>query len=114
AAQNEPHLSEMFQNTGAGALSMPSTFLRMTAPRYHCPNGMCVTTSPSRTDTCSAMAFCLPGSVSRAKSSRSFSIAASHGQPNIALSQAEFMKPVKIGLVISIETQEVKKACQRP
>ena len=33
----------MFQNTGAGATSMPSTFLRITAPRYHWPSGTCVT-----------------------------------------------------------------------
>ena len=60
------------------------------------------------------MAFCLAGSVSRAKSSRSFSISASHGQPNIALSQPAFMKPVKIGLVMSADTHEVRNACQPP
>src|SRR5262249_44190219 len=42
------------------------------------------------------------------------SISGSHGHPNIALSQAEFRKPVKIGFEISAETHPVRKACQPP
>ena len=80
----------MFQNTGAGAVSMPSTFLRMTRAQIPLPERNVrhdlrprAPAPPRRSPSA------WPGSVSRAKSSRSFSISASHGQPNIALSQAD-------------------------
>ena len=61
-----------------------------------------------------AISFCLAGSVSRANWSRSFSISASHGQPNIALSQPALTKPAITGLRMSAETHEVRKAFQPP
>src|SRR5215831_6551684 len=75
---------------------------------------MCVTICVARTCTASAIAFCFSGSVSRANSSRSLSISGSHGQPNIALSQAELKKPVKLGFEMSAETHAVRKACHPP
>src|SRR5262249_32053102 len=57
----------IFQNTGTGACSMPTRFLRINDRWYHCPSGMCVTISVARTCTASAIAFCLAGSASRAK-----------------------------------------------
>ncbi len=60
------------------------------------------------------MAFCLAGSDSRAKASRSFSICSSQGQPNRALSQLEFRKAVPTGLSTSADTHEVRKAFQPP
>ena len=66
-------------------------------------------TAPAR-----AMAFCLAGSDSRAKASRSFSICSSQGQPNSALSQLELRKAVPTGLSTSAATQEVRKAFQPP
>src|SRR3954470_16013917 len=83
-------VSSMFQNTGAGAMTKPLTFLRIATGCTYSPTGISGVVSMARTCTASAIAFCLAGSVSRAKSSRSFSSSASHGQPNSALSHDEF------------------------
>ena len=63
----------MFQNTGTGAIRKPLTFLRIATGWYYSPTGISGVTSMPRNCTASAIAFCLAGSVSRAKSSRSFS-----------------------------------------
>src|SRR6185295_13454630 len=96
-----------FQNTGAGAVGMPSMFLRVAAAEYHCPRNRWVVTSVLRFCAAAAISFCLAGSVSRANWSRSFSISASHGQPNIALSQPALAKPAITGLRMSADTHEV-------
>src|SRR6202521_4476541 len=72
--------------------------------------GYCV----QRTCTASAIVFCLAGSVSRANSSRSFSICVSQGQPNNALSQLELRNAVDTGFRMSAETHDVMNACQPP
>ena len=74
--------------------SMPVTFLRQRDRLIPLPElDVGADTATARTCTASAIAFCLAGSVSRANASRSFSISASHGQPNIALSQPALRKP---------------------
>ena len=54
------------------------------------------------------------GSVSREKSSRSFSSFSSHGQPKLALSQAELTKELETGFSTSADTQDVSMAFQPP
>src|SRR6266700_7643886 len=104
----------IFQKTVTGATIMPLTFFRTAAARYHCPSQTCVGYCVSRTCTASAMLLSLAGFTSRAYWSRSASISLSQGQPNMAVSQDELMKPALIGFRMSAATQEVRNAFQPP
>src|SRR5690242_8140206 len=77
----------MFQKVMAGAVSRPFTLLRSAVGTVNWPSWTYVGYSRSRAWAASAIAWRFAGSVSRAKASRSFSISASHGQPNTAFSQ---------------------------
>src|SRR6185312_7331127 len=103
-----------FQNTGTGATSMPSTFLRNAIGWYHWPRLMWVGWSTQYFCRSMAICFCFAGSLSLANWSRIFSIVASHGQPNIALSHEALKKPAATGLRMSAATHEVSMACQPP
>src|SRR5438270_9599484 len=60
------------------------------------------------------MTFCLAGSVSLAKASRSFSISASQGQPNVAFSQLALRKEAATGSRMSTDAHDVRKVLQPP
>src|SRR5258708_1813253 len=93
---------------------MPEMLLRKAVGAVNWPSGAKVGYSVRRTDTFSAISFCLAGSVSLEKASRSFSISASHGQPKVALSHEALMKAADTGFITSGEPHEVKKALQPP
>src|SRR6188508_1696297 len=102
----------MFHSASEGARSSPTTFLRKACGCTYCPSIRCVGYSTSC--RASAIVFCLLGSVSLAKVSRSFSISASHGQPNVAFSQLALRYDVATGSRISTEAHEVRNALQPP
>ena len=81
---------------------------------YHWPTLTCVGLLTQYFCSSSTISFCLAGSVSLANWSRYFSIVASHGQPNMALSHEALKKPAITGFRMSAATHEVRKACQPP
>ncbi len=95
-----------FQNTGAGATSMPSMLVRMAIGRvplakWHVRGVVGPVLLQVDGD------LLLLGRVdSLEKASRIFSIVSSHGQPNIALSHEALKKPAITGLRMSAATQE--------
>src|SRR5947207_7374116 len=108
------HFFSMFQNATLEATSTPTIFLRNAEGCRYWPRWTWVGYSVARTDTASTMAFCLAGSVSLAKASRSRSSSASHGQPNVAFSQLALRKLVETGSSTSTEPHEVRYALQPP
>src|SRR5262245_10661996 len=108
------HFFSMFQSTTLVATRTPEMFLRNADGCRYWPRTTCVGYSEARSETASAMAFCLAGSVSLAKSSRSFSRPASHGQPKGALSQLALRKAAATGSSTSTEPHEVRYAPQPP
>src|SRR5262245_28167805 len=82
--------TSMFHCTGTGAIKSPLTFLRMAIGWTYSPTGIMAVISILRFWTASAISFCFARSDVRAKSSRSFSMSASHGHPNEAFSHPEF------------------------
>src|SRR5262249_18566520 len=99
---------------GTAGARMPPIFLRTGAAGYHCPRWRYCVHSVARSWMELAKAFCWAGSVSRANASRRFSISASQDQPGSALSQPEFNQPLRIGSLMSVAADEVRKAFQPP
>src|SRR3954471_1664242 len=104
----------MLQKVSVGLFSSPTTFLRKAAGCRYCPRWTWVGYSSIRSCTASASAFCLAGLVSLENASRSLSISASHGQPNVAFSQLALRKLVDTGSMTSADDHDVRNALQPP
>src|SRR6185295_19387148 len=92
---------------GVGVIR-PVMLLRIAVGVVNWPSGTNVGYSSMRSCTCSAIAFCLAGSVSAAKASRSFSMVSSQVQPKVAFSHDALANAADTGLSTSGAPHEVK------